>query len=78
MMILNWLMYHLHYKSKKENYRLISISPQKSKVFERILYKQVDTFMIIKLSPYLCGFRKNLNAQYSPMKMIETWTKKFG
>ena len=46
-----------------------------SKVFERILYKQIDTFMTTKFSPYLCGFRKKHNAQYSLLKMIETWKK---
>ena len=45
------------------------------KAFERILYKQIDTFMTTKFSPYLCGFRKNHNAQYSLLKMIETWKK---
>ena len=43
---------------KKENYRPVSLLPHMSKVFERILYKQVDTFMTTKFSPYLCGFRK--------------------
>ena len=28
-----------------------------------------------KFSPYLCGFRKNHNAQYSHLKMIENWKK---
>ena len=28
-----------------------------------------------KFSPYLCGFRKNHNAQYSFLKMIENWKK---
>ena len=28
-----------------------------------------------KFSPYLCGFRKNHNAQYSLLKMIENWKK---
>ena len=28
-----------------------------------------------KFSPYLCGFRKNHNAQYLPLKMIENWKK---
>ena len=35
-----------------------------SKVFERILYKRIDTFMTTKFSPYIFGFRKNDNAQY--------------
>ena len=60
---------------KKENYRPVSILPHISKVFERILYKQIDTFVITKFSPYLCSFRKNHNAQNSLLKMIETWKK---
>ena len=28
-----------------------------------------------KFSSYLCGFRKNHNAQYSLLKMIENWKK---
>ena len=44
-------------------------------VFEKILYKQIYTFMTTKFSPYLRGFRKNHNAQYSLLKMIETWEK---
>ena len=32
-------------------------------------------FMATKFSPYSCGFRKNHNAQYSLLKMIETWKK---
>ena len=47
------------------------------KLFERILYKETNNFMIIKFSPYLCGFRKNQKAQYSLLKMIETWKKHF-
>ena len=50
---------------QKENYRPVSILPNMSKVFERILYKQIDTFMTIKFFPNLYGFRKNHNAQYS-------------
>ena len=43
---------------KKENNRPVGILPHMSKVFERILYKQIDTFMTTKCSPYLCCFRK--------------------
>ena len=28
-----------------------------------------------KFSPYIYGFRKNLNAQYSLLKMIKNWKK---
>ena len=59
----------------KENYRPVSILPHLSKVFERILYKQIDSFMKKKFSHYLCRFRKNYNAQYSLLKMIENWKK---
>ena len=44
-------------------------------MFERILYKQIGSFMKNKFSPYLCGFRKKQNAQYSLLKMIENWKK---
>ena len=60
----------------KENYRPISILSHLSKVFERILYKQIDSFMKNKFSPYLCGFRKNHTAQYSLLKMIKNWKKR--
>ena len=60
---------------KKENYRPVRLLRHMSKVFEGILYKQIDTFMTTKFSPYLCGFRKNHNAQHSLLKMIETWKK---
>ena len=59
----------------KENYRTVSILPHLSKVIERILYKQIDSFMKNKFSSYQCGFRKNHNAQYSLLKMIENWKK---
>ena len=31
--------------------------------------------MTKKVSPYLCGFRKIHNSQYSLLKLIETWKK---
>ena len=42
----------------KENYRPVSILPYLLKVFERIIYKEIDSFMESKFSSYLCGFRK--------------------
>ena len=61
----------------KENYPSVSMLPQLSKVLERILYKQINSFMKNKFSPYLCVFRKNHKAQYSLLKMIENWKKQW-
>ena len=44
-----------------------------SKVFERLLYKQIETFMSNKLSVKLCGFRKNYNTQYCLTYMLKKW-----
>ena len=40
----------------KENYRHISILPTISKVFERIIFDQINSFMQNKFSKFLCGF----------------------
>ena len=45
------------------------------KVFQRILYIQIDTFMTTKFSPYLCGFRRSHKAQYFVLKMIDSCKK---
>ena len=44
-----------------------------SKVFERLLYKQIETFMNNKLSIKLSGFRKNYNTQYCLTYMLQKW-----
>ena len=44
----------------KENYRPVSCLPAGSKVFERILHKQISTYIEFYLSPYLCGYRKGI------------------
>ena len=38
-----------------ENYRPVSILPSVSKIFERLMQKQVNEFVENHLSPYLCG-----------------------
>ena len=49
----------------KENYRPISLLSHMSKVFERILCNQLNTFMKDKLSNIISGFRKGHSAQHS-------------
>ena len=58
---------------KKENYRSISLLPHVSKVFECILYTQINNYMQNELSKYVTGFRKSHGTQHSLMIMLEKW-----
>ena len=42
----------------KENYLPVSIHPLLSKVFEKLIYKQLSNYIVSFLSSMLCGFRK--------------------
>ena len=57
----------------KENYRPVSVLFNVSKVFERIIYSQIDAFMQDKLSNLLTGFRENHSTQHCLMYMFENW-----
>ena len=51
-------------RMNKENYRPVSLLSHMSKVFERILYNQLNDFMKDKLSNILAGFRKGHSVQH--------------
>ena len=59
----------------KENYRPISVLSHVSKVFERVMYQQIEDFMKDKLSNLLIGFRKNHNTQHCLTNLLERWKK---
>ena len=59
----------------EKNYRPVSILPVVSKIFERIMQKQINAYIDKHLSPFLCGYRKGYNAQYALTAMIEKWKK---
>ena len=59
--------------SEKQNYRPVSILSNLSKVFEKLIYSQINTYMSDKFSRYLTGFRKNHNTQHALLNMIENW-----
>ena len=61
------------YPLKKENYRPVSLLPHVSKVFERMIYKQINIYMQDKLSKHITGFRKSHGTQHSLMAMLEEW-----
>ena len=54
----------------KKNYRPVSILSHLSKVFERIMYKQIDAFMRDRLSKLLTGLRRNHSTQHCLMPML--------
>ena len=62
-------------RTSKENYRPVSILPSVSKIFERIMYNQIYSYMNKYLSHYLCGFRKSYNTQHCLVAMLEKWRK---
>ena len=53
--------------------RFVSILSHVSKVFQRIMYMQIGTFMRDKLSKLLTGFRKNHSTQHCLMSMLDMW-----
>ena len=59
----------------KENYRPISILPTVSKVFERVIFDQINKFMENKFSNLLCGFRKGFSTQTTLIKLLQKWQK---
>ena len=62
-------------KILKENYRPVSLLPVVSKLFERLMQKQMKVFVEKFLSSSLCGYRKGYNAQYALIAMIEKLKK---
>ena len=65
-------------KTDKGNYRPISVLPSISKIFEKLLYEQLSDFMKDKLSPFLCGFRKQHSTQHALIRVIEKWKNLHG
>ena len=60
---------------EKENYRPVSVLPVVSKIFERIMQKQVTLFTEKLLSPYLCGYKKGVSTQQVLISLIKGWKK---
>ena len=57
----------------KSNYRPISLLPVISKVFERLIIKQIQPFVDSFLSKFLCGFRKGYSCQHALLNMLRNW-----
>ena len=59
----------------KENYRPISILTLISKVFEKIIYSQVYSYMQLYLNTLLCEFRQGHGTQHALFRLLQTWQK---
>ena len=60
-------------KTFVENYRPVSVLPTVSKIFERIMQKQITDHIGKFLSPFLCGHRKGFSTQYALLSLTERW-----
>ena len=49
---------HKKEATDKENYRPVSVLPLFSKIFEKVIYDQLNQYLEKYLNSFLCGFRK--------------------
>ena len=60
-------------KTSKDSYRPVSILPNISKIYERLLFKQISEHFRPILSKFQCGFRKGFSAQHRLLAKLEKW-----
>ena len=56
-----------------KNYRPVSVLPTVTKIFERLMRKQVNEHINQFLSPFLCGYRTGFSTQTALLSLIEKW-----
>ena len=62
-------------KDMKDNYRPVSILPNLSKMFEKLMFKEMPQFFDKIFSKYQCGFRKGFSTQQCLLAMLEKWKR---
>ena len=60
-------------RTSKNNYRPVSIVSAFSKIFERLLSRQLSEFFDNILSKFQSGFRKGYGTQHCLLLMLEIW-----
>ena len=68
-------LYKKNARQDKGNYRPVSLLSALSKVFGRTMHSQMHDYMKNKLSIFLCGFQKLMNAQNCLTYLVESWRK---
>ena len=56
-----------------KNYRSVSVLPVVSKVFERIMLNQINSYMDSFLSIHLSGYKKGFSTQTALSSLFEKW-----
>ena len=59
----------------KENYRPISLLPVISKIFERMIEKQLAPYFDTLFNAHVSGFRQKHSCQHVLLHMTEEWRK---
>ena len=62
-------------RNLEDNYRPISILPIISKIFEKLMCKELSNHFDHKFSKFQCGFRKGFGTQHCLLLMIDRWKK---
>ena len=62
-------------RTDKTNYRPVSVLPNLSKIYERLIYNQISNYFENILSKFQCGFLKGFSAQDCLIVMIEKWKR---
>ena len=59
--------------TNKSNYRPISILSAVSKVYEKVIYNQIFSFIEPMLNKLLCGFRKRHSSVHAIFRLLKDW-----
>ena len=57
------------------NYKPVNFLPGTSKVFDKLMQKQISGCISNYLSPHLCEYRKVFSSQQALLSPIENWKK---
>ena len=66
-------MKYIFKKGSRNDKRLVSILSNISKIYERLLYKQLETYFEYMLSQNQCGFRKGFSVLTTLLPIREKW-----
>ena len=59
----------------KKKFRPVSLLPLLSKVFEKIMYDQLNEYVDTFLNKLLCGFRKVHSMQHALFRPLQKWQR---